>query len=449
MASIIKRGNSFKIMVSCGYGLDGRQIRKTTTYKPPKGVTPGKAEKLAEAFAHEFEKKCQGATNLNENMRFAELAEWYFEQIAPNKLKEASLYSTKKLVDLYILPAIGHLKLKDISAARLDEIFNKLKESGSIRKNYVLIDASIFPRGTQKPTARKAGLHYSTLKKVIRGGNIDESSAKKIAEAMGKKLKDLFKPSDEDGSLEASTINRIKTATSSIFTTALKKDIICKNPVLNTTPPKVEQKKKLFLDENQCKQLLAILDEQENPQLKLALTTLLYTGFRSGELLALHWEDINFEECLISINYTLTRVNGQYKLSTPKTRKSERVVKVSADLIEMFKEHKARQEELKKSLGSRWIDRGTVFTGEFGEYFNRTYLNTAFKRLIKKYGFPDVHIHDLRHANASLLINSGVPVKVISEHLGHINTLTTENIYAHVFNASRARAAEAIELALK
>ena len=65
---------------------------------------------------------------------------------------------------------------------------------------------------------------------------------------------------------------------------------------------------------------------------------------------------------------------------------------------------------------------------------NATYVNTKFKELLKKHDFPNVHIHDLRHANASLLINMGVPVKVISEHLGHCDTRTTENIYAHVFS---------------
>ncbi|MDR1570268.1 MAG: tyrosine-type recombinase/integrase, partial [Oscillospiraceae bacterium] len=74
--------------------------------------------------------------------------------------------------------------------------------------------------------------------------------------------------------------------------------------------------------------------------------------------------------------------------------------------------------------------------------------NTAFKRLLKKHGFPDVHIHDLRHACASLLINSGIPVKIISEHLGHADTRTTEAVYSHIFAATRSKASEAISLAL-
>lgn len=447
MASIIKRGNSFKIMVSLGYGLDGRQIRKTTTYTPPEEVTDGKAEKLAKAFAHEFEKKCQGATNLNENIRFAELVEWYFTQIAPNMLKEATLYSTKKMIDLYVMPTLGHLKLKDISTSRLDMMFNQLRESGGMHKNYALIDRSSIPNGTCKPTARLAEVSDATVYAVTRGGHICGESAQKIASALGKKMKDIFYLSHEKGGLEPSTITRIRTATSSIFATALKKDIITKNPVKNATTPKVEQKKKLFLDEGQCKQLLVILEE-ENRQLKTAITALLYTGMRSGELLALHWDNLDFDESTITINHTLARVNGQYKLTSPKTKSSERVVKVPPELMDLLKKHRQWQRERRIRVGARWIDRGTVITGEYGEYHNRTYLNTAFKRLLKKHGLPDIHIHDLRHANASLLINSGIPVKVIAEHLGHSNTLTTENIYAHVFTQTRAKASEAISIAL-
>lgn len=163
MPSIIKRGNTYKIMVSLGYGLDGRQIRKTTTFKPPENVTEGKGHKLAEAFAHDFEKQCAGITNLHENMRFVELSDWYFTQIAPNKLKETTLYSTKKLIDLYIMPHIGHLKLKDINTARLDELFNELNKNGAYRKTYSLADVNSIPSGTCKSMARLAGLNPATV----------------------------------------------------------------------------------------------------------------------------------------------------------------------------------------------------------------------------------------------------------------------------------------------
>ena len=78
----------------------------------------------------------------------------------------------------------------------------------------------------------------------------------------------------------------------------------------------------------------------------------------------------------------------------------------------------------------------------------KSYINQRFKQLLAKHNFPDIHIHDLRHANASLLINMGVPVKVISEHLGHCDTRTTESIYAHVFAETMVQASNAISEAL-
>ena len=79
MATITKRGDTFRIKVSLGYDTEHKQIIKSTTFKPPQGVTPKKAEKLAQQFAFDFENRCKDYTELNENMRFSELADWYFE----------------------------------------------------------------------------------------------------------------------------------------------------------------------------------------------------------------------------------------------------------------------------------------------------------------------------------------------------------------------------------
>ena len=74
MATITKRGETFRIKVSLGYDANGKQIVKSTTFTPPTGVTPKKAEKLANEYAFEFERHCKGYAQLNENMRFSELA---------------------------------------------------------------------------------------------------------------------------------------------------------------------------------------------------------------------------------------------------------------------------------------------------------------------------------------------------------------------------------------
>ena len=448
MPSVHKRGDTFRIMVSLGYDMKGRQIRKTTTFKPPENVTPGKAEKLAVAFAHEFEKKCQGMANMNENIRFAELVKWYYEQIAPHKLKENTLYGNKKLIDLYVLPNIGHLKLKDVTTARVDELFNLLLKNGRTTETYRLKDPSCLPKGTWRPMVRKSGVTLPTLREAARGTPVTKPTAEKIAAAIGKPLKEAFALEKKGGGLDPQTIIRVRTALSPIFSTAVKKEIMFKNPVANATSPKRDEKEKLFLDTEGCKQLLTVLDGPTNPQIGRAIAMLLYTGMRVGELLSLHWDDVFLKDSILTVKHTLYRTGGKYKLTSPKTKSSARVIAMPPQLIAVLKEQQAWQEQRKEDVAQRWIDRGAVFTGAFGEYMNRTYLNSEFKKLLKENGFPDLHIHDLRHANASLLINMGVPVKVISEHLGHKNTMTTETIYAHIFNSTKARASEAISQAL-
>ncbi len=448
MPSVKKRGDTYRIMVSQGYDIYGKQIRKTTSYKPPEGVTEGKAEKLAMAYAFEFEKRCQGMVNMNENIRFSELAQWYYNQVAVHKLKPTTYANSRTLMDLYVLPYIGNMKLKEINTARIDALFNELYRDGRKKETYKLRDVATLEYGTRRPLARKSGVNMNTLRTLGNGGTVIKETAEKIAGALGVKLKDVFIAEEIGGGRDVGTIKRIRTALSPIFSTAVKKELLLKNPVTNATTPAGEEKEHLYLDAEQCKKLITFLDEFSNPQLPRVIKTLMYTGMRVGELTALHWEEVDLDKAMITVKYNLYRLDGEYQLSTPKTKSSARVIALPPQLVEILREQKAWQDERKKAVGNRWIERGAVFTGSYGEYMAKTYINLQFKQLLAKHNFPDIHIHDLRHANASLLINMGVPVKVISEHLGHRDTRTTETIYAHVFAETMVQASNAISEAL-
>lgn len=449
MPSIKKRGNTYRIMVSLGYGLDGKQIRKTTTYRPPADVTPGKAEKLATAFAYEFEKRCQGMANLDENLRFKDLYDWYYEQIAPHKLKENTIYNNRRILELYVLPDIGHLKLKDINTARIDALFNKLHQCGARTERYLLTDETLLANGTRRPLFRKSGVTMETMHRMAEGTPVTKDTALKICEAAGVRLGDCFQKVLEDRGLAEGTVKRVRTALSPIFSTAVKKELLLKNPVTNATNPKdAEVKEHPFLDAAQCREVLRLADDFTNPQLTRIVRTLLYTGMRSGELCALHWTEVNLENATLEVKYNLYRVDGEYKLSSPKTRSSARIIALPPQVVDILREQKAWQENQKIMAGDQWVESGAVFTGLQGGYISKNYINFEFKKFLKRNGLPNVHIHDLRHANASLLINMGIPVKIISEHLGHCDTRTTENIYAHVFAETMAQASDAISKAL-
>ena len=448
MPSVNKRGDTYRIMVSQGYDIYGKQIRKTTSYTPPEGVTEGKAEKLAMAYAYEFEKRCQGMVNMNENIRFSELAQWYYNQVAVHKLKPTTYANNRALMDLYVLPYIGNMKLKEINTARIDALFNELHRDGRKNETYKLRDVATLEYGTRRPLVRKSGVNMNTLRTLGNGGTVIKETAERIAEALGVKLKDAFIAEEIGGSLDVGTIKRIRTALSPIFSTAVKKELLLKNPVTNATTPAGEEKERLYLDAEQCKELITFLDKFSNPQLPRVIKTLMYTGMRVGELTALHWNEVDLDKAMITVKYNLYRLDSEYQLSTPKTKSSARVIALPPQLVEILREQKAWQDERRKAAGNRWIERGAVFTGSYGEYMAKSYINLQFKQLLKKHNFPDIHIHDLRHANASLLINMGVPVKVISEHLGHRDTRTTETIYAHVFAETMVQASNAISEAL-
>ena len=121
MATISKRGAGYRIKVSLGFDMNGKQIIKSTTFSPPLGVSEKKAWKLAQEHAFDFEGHCRGFTQLNENMRFSELADWYFSNYAPVELKEGTAYNYKNAYKNHIMSVFGNTRVKDINTPRLTE----------------------------------------------------------------------------------------------------------------------------------------------------------------------------------------------------------------------------------------------------------------------------------------------------------------------------------------
>ena len=149
----------------------------------------------------------------------------------------------------------------------------------------------------------------------------------------------------------------------------------------------------------------------------------LYTGIRLGELLALTWDDINFEKRLLSINKTVCvlSLNGKATLHVdkPKTSRSLRVIPLPKQLVILLKENK-------KTSSSKYI----ICTKKGGIVNNRSYQKT-FKSILNKCRIPYRNFHSLRHTFATRALELGLDVKTLSEILGHKNPNITLNRYAH------------------
>lgn len=379
MANIIANKNkngeiiSYRIRVSLGYDLNGNQIQKTTTFKIPPHTTESKGRKIAQEYAVEYEQHCRGYSTLRENMRFSELAEWYFQNYAPVELKESTVYNYKSQYENHLAPKIGNMKLKDITTPKITELMQSY-------------------------------------------------------------------------TLNPNTVKKIYVVMQSILTRAVEQGFIRDTPCKHVILPKRRKNKKPVMDEQQVKAFLNFLDtEKWDADLKTIVKVLLYTGMRSGECLGLRWEDIDFENRTISINYNLADIAGKHFLTTPKTESSIRTIGMSQALADIFREQKKYQEQLIEALGEDFSHPEMVFTSANGNYRDRSSLGTSLKRFLRGTEFDFLTLHSLRHCNATLLLNSGVDLKVVSDHLGHCDIGVTANVYADVLRKQKIHLADTID----
>lgn len=185
MATINKRGDTFRIRVSVGYDIYGKQIIKSTTYTPPEKVAPKKAEKLANEYALDFERKCRGMTSLAENMRFSDMAEWFLENYAKNELKESTAYNYASQIKNHLLPELGNIKLKDFTPAKITEFFKTKEYAPATGKKIYVIMQSIFARAVEQGFLKetpctKAVILPKAKVPQERKGFLDEHQAKEL-----------------------------------------------------------------------------------------------------------------------------------------------------------------------------------------------------------------------------------------------------------------------------
>ena len=447
MASIRKRGDTFTITAYMGYDEKGKQRKKTTTYKPPENVTPGKAEKLAKQYAAVWEEKIRGYVALDENRTFAELAEWYYTTVAPSVLKQKTLQNYRSEIERHVMPTLGREKLKNITPPMIDYLLADLQKNGNMETHYRLKDKAIFDGIKRETFYEKAGVSRSILFCTLQGKSIRKGNAEKIAAALGMPLDKVFNNESISG-LSGATVNKIKLNLSAIFTAAVKKEIMRRNPCKLATPPKIDTAPAAFFDEEQSRRFLVALHDQSDFQFEVICNLFLATGIRSGELTALHWEDIDFQTGILYIQHTLIRMNGEFLRDTPKTSCSERRIILPTYILDLLKKHKVEQAKKRMQAGVVWKVPDAVFTNTVGNYLIGANLNVKLKKLCRQAGLPEIHLHSLRHTHASLLINSNITAKVISDRLGHSTTKTTLDTYSHVFAESEVKAMQAIDMAL-
>jgi integrase len=193
-----------------------------------------------------------------------------------------------------------------------------------------------------------------------------------------------------------------------------------------------------------------LLSSAGGDRLEALYVLAIHTGLRQGELLALKWDDIDYESETLSVKRTLSAAKDGPRFTAPKTKNSRRTVPLTPDATGALQRHKAMQVEEKCLVGDSWEDSDLVFRSTTGTPIQRNNLVArSFKPLLDKAGLPPTfRFHDLRHTAASLLFSRGLHPKIVQEVLGHSTIAITLDVYSHMVPGMVAQAAKAMEDAL-
>ena len=230
--------------------------------------------------------------------------------------------------------------------------------------------------------------------------------------------------------LSSQRIRSVHIALHKALKDAVQADLLRDNVCDRVTLPRLDTGERHPLTQTQAQQFIQAA--KGNPWETLLIVALT-TGLRRGELRALRWQDIDLEKRIVHIHRSAISVNGYGVVdSEPKTHKSKRNIVLHAFVIEMLKNHRRVQLEQRLKKGATWKDLDLVFPNRVGDYFCKDSLYRNFARILRKAGLPPMHIHDLRHSAATILLAMGVNIRVVQEILGHSNISTTLGIYGHV-----------------
>ena len=386
MATIQKRGNSYRITVSYGYDARGKQIRHTKTWVPSPGMTKKQIEKELTRRSVLFEEECHQGKALNGNIKFEIFAKQWFTEYAELTLKSRTV-SRYHQYEKRTYAAIGHLRVDKITSRTIQKFILNLSEDG-----------------VNKTTG---------------------------------------------GKLAPKTVKNYLSFISSIFQYAISQGMIKDNPCRQVTLPAAKPIERTCYTLEEAQYFLELL-ENEDIMWRCFFVLAIYGGFRRGELYGLEWKDINFDTGVITINRTslYTKEKGIFT-DTPKTKQSMRSLKLPLPVISLLKQYKFEQIEHRLSVGDQWIDTDRLFVNWQGVPLHPSSAQNWLNRFCKRTDIRKVNIHSFRHLNATLLINNGTDIKTVSSALGHAQVSTTLNIYAHTFAQAQAQATEAIAETLK
>lgn len=388
---------SYLIRVSLGYKC-GQQIVKSMTYKPDEGMTQKQINKELNRQAVLFEEKAK--QDYEKQLKH----EAEQQEQAENETAYAIKHKTfKELADEWLALQEDSKNLKPSSLLRMKDC----KERTYSAIGDILVS---------KLTYKKVQAFITSLGKV----GVNKKTGKGLSEK---------------------TQKHYLTFISDVMLYAKKCGYIDNNPCKDITFTKSQHKEKDIYSLDEAKKLLALINEKAPTDYKLFFNLLSYSGMRRGEALGLEYKDIDFTESVLTIKRTSNYRSGcGVYTDTPKTESSYRSLYMHPIIVELIKQLQAEQQEQSTKCGDLWHDTDRLFITWCGQPMHPNTPYTWLQRFCERENVSFKGLHSFRHFVATQALASGVDVKSVSAMLGHSQTSTTLNIYAHATQQTNKKA---------
>lgn len=436
MASIEKRGDSYKITVFLGRDGTGKKIQKSTTYTPEAFTKNNRKrsqkviEKDVESYAAEFEKKARNEEILDgEKITFDTYLEkwktdWAEAKLTPRVYEDYLWWFEKR-----ISPALGHMKISRIKPSHIQKIITDMQKEGYAPK-----------------TIKSCYTAMNSVFKMAFRLDVIPSNPCNREKIELPKIKTVTLSPDQ-----YFTQDQAKRFLNYLYSGEYKKQYKSHIRILKSTGeeykvPEYTETRKIHL------------------QYQVLFTIAIYGDLRRSELLALRWSDFDFQKRTISVSKAIsrTRSNSSQFEKDPKTEAGYRTFRLPPSTFFILKRWRSEQEDLADDLGSKWKGyRGEEFDNNYvfirldtGEGMNLDTPYHKFKELVTSYNatcenekdkLPLIRFHDLRHTTATLLLGSGIDIETVAKRLGHENASVTLDIYGHALESMDEVAAEKLE----
>jgi integrase len=253
----------------------------------------------------------------------------------------------------------------------------------------------------------------------------------------------MLNPGDGRRALAPKSVYEVHLIIRGALADAVRRGLVGRNVAVAARAPRLRSIPKVEQHAWTAGQLRTFLRNAAGHRLFPALWLSAMTGLRRSELLGLRWEDLDLDKARLSVNRGLLAIGYELHESRGKTANARRCIDLDATTVSVLRAWQALQSAEYAAVGVD--DPGWVFTTPDGRPVHPHALTQAFQRIARRAGLPVIRLQDLRHTHGTLLIQAGVPVKVVSERLGHANATFTIETYQHVLPGMQTDAARTIE----